>query len=400
MRLGYAKSVKIDIESVTALHDNLIPLTHSTKYEKFMLSRDRVLENLLTRYQGFTSAVVDELKKKTLEIARSYLHHGISHYDARKYRKDFEKRIQPWFDIAAEEATALVKRLRRSTYALTYIGATEGIARAMAGTDPYRISASMLDQIESKDAPAGGSLRHRMDLVFSRLLRDVADAFQLSQVAGGDNDELLARLDRAFPRKVENVKKRAVMAKLREARDTFKPDYPGRYDGSGPSGVNVSTGVIDPEEWSQILEDYYSEHFPIDSPNRTPYSRVYYSEEPTDEGRYEWELESDITEDFVRVVRAGDHEAANAQGINDFQWVSIIDGKTDTCCVWRDGLTSAEIEAKLKESEDACQAIVPPAHFYCRCRSVPMTQELMETEKSNLPDFDTWLDERAALAAA
>lgn len=384
----------------------LIPLTQSPKYEKFMSSRDRVLENLLTKYQGLTSAVIDELKKKTLEIARSYLHHGLSHYDARRFRQDFEKRLQPWFDVAAEEETALVKRLRRSTYALTYIGAVEGIARATSKSDPFKISASDLDRIESKDAPSSGSLRRRMDLIFSRLLRDVADAFQLSQVqATADPDtgrdhtiasqaELLARVERAFPRRVENVKKRAVMAKLKEA------DYPGRFDGSGPSGVSVSTGVIDPDEWDQILEDYFAEHFPIDSPNRTPYSRVYYSEEPTDEGRYEWELESEITEDFVRTVRAGDHEAALDQGITDFQWVSIIDGKTDACCEWRDGLTSAEIEAKLKESDDDCDAIVPPAHFYCRCRSVPMTQELMETEQSNLPDFDTWLDERAAMAAA
>lgn len=385
------------------------PMTASPKYEHFMKSRDRVLENLLTKYQGLTSAVVDELKKKVQQIASSYLHHGLSHYDARKRRSQFEKQLQPWFDIAAEETFALIKRLRRSTYALAYIGQTEGIARATGDVDPIHIPTSTLDQIAGKDAPSGGPLRHRIDLAFSRLLRDVCDSFHLSQVMAtpaedGSPDrtpesaaDLVARVGRAFPRRVENVKKRAVMAKLQESFG-----FPGRHDGSGPSGVSLSFGVISPDEWSQILEDYFSEHFPIDSPNRTPYSRVYYSEEPSDEGRYEWELETEVTEDFVRTVRAGDNDSANAQGITDFQWIAIIDNKTDDCCTWRDSLTSSEIEAKLEDehADDECDAIVPPAHFYCRCRSVPMTDDIQETEQSDLPSFDDWLAENAKAANA
>ncbi len=369
-----------------------------------------MLEDLLTKYQGLTGAVVAELEKHTLQIAKSYLHLGLSHYDGRKLRGQFEKQLQPWFDIAAGETVALVTRLRRSTYALTYLGATEGIARATGSAEPVHLTSQLLDRVSSKDAPSGGPLRHRVDLAFARLLRDVLDAFQLSQVmsvTGEDGSpdrtpqaaaDLLARISRAFPRRVKNVKKRAQMAKLKEASGF---GIPGRFDGSGPDGIMVSTGTIEPEEWKQILEDYFSEHFPLDSPNRTPYSRVYYSEEPTDEGRYEWELESEVSEDFIRSVRSGDNDAANAQGIDDFQWVSIIDGKTDECCVWRDGLTTSEIEAQLEgdHADDSCDAITSPAHPYCRCRMVPMVAELKEVEHSNLPSFDEWLSSEAVQAA-
>jgi hypothetical protein len=110
--------------------------------------------------------------------------------------------------------------------------------------------------------------------------------------------------------------------------------------------------------------------------------------------RYTWEVEQELTEDFVQSVRSGEQEAAKAQGINDFMWIAILDKATDECCALRDGHSSSEIEDMLDQgkldSED-CDAIVAPGHFNCRCQSAPMTDDLPERVEIDYGSFDDWL---------
>lgn len=369
----------------------LIPLSDSHKYTQVMKGRDSSLERFLRKYLNHMGAPIGILKKKAKEIALLITYSGMSHYDFKRKREEFEKRLHPWFEMATQETLALFLRMRRTTYALSYQGQTEAISRAHGEVVPAR--ANLHDATHS-DTPSGGKLKARVELAYSRILRDVLDAFQLSQVLATDSlpesqQAMLDRLDRAFPRKRPDTKPRKVMAKMTEAQSLF--DKPNLNDGF------LSFGVIEDSEWKQILEDYFREEFPEGSPNRTIYSRVFYSEATEDQGRYEWEIESEATQDFVQKVREGENDAANAQGITDFQWVSIVDSKTDECCLWRDGLTTKEIEDKLDgdHSDDECDAVNPPAHFYCRCRLVPMTEELNHTTETGLLDFEDWLDQKA-----
>lgn len=396
-----------------------VPLTDSPKYVKFMASRDRALELLLQKYLNHMGAVVASLEHRTLDAATVMGAKGLSPYDLKKKRADFEKRLDPWFHMAAEETLALMTRLRRSTYALSYLGHTEAIARTLDKFTPTRLTGKDLDEVASSDSPFGGKIRHRLELYYSRLLRDVLDAFQMAQVMATDGDpesasSMLDRIRRAFPTSRPDTRPSKAMAKMREAA-AFRGPIPGMAGGSGggqrvdvassasDESLSFTSGVIEPAEWNQILEDYFSEQFPEGSPNRTPYSRVYYSEsDATDEGRYGWEVERDVTEDFVRQVRDGENDAANAQGITDFQWIAIVDSKTDDCCLWRDALTSAEIQAELESgdhSDDECTAIMAPAHFYCRCRNAPMTDDIPNVESSDLPSFEEYLAAQAAKAA-
>jgi len=374
----------------------LRPLTKSSRYEDYMRGRDIALERLLQKYLRHVGATVSVLKKKAAQIAVHLVHAGVTHYDFKKNREQFEKQLEPWFNIAAQETDSLLRRLRRTTYALSFAGQSEAIARSTGKAEAWHLSTSDLHGVERRPAPSGGQLSIRTDFLYSRLLRKVVDAFQLSQVqASGENNQetiqdVLARIDRAFPRRITDTKPRP-MARLREAGRLF--DKPTLNDGQG-----VSAGTIDPEEWDQILEDYFTEQFPPDSPNRTMYSRVFYTDAPEDQGRYEWEVEADVTQDFVQSVRDGENDAAKMQGINDFQWISIVDSKTDDCCLWRDGLTTSEIERELESdhSGDDCDATVPPAHFNCRCRLAPMTEDLPEPDLTpGLPSFDEWLDAKS-----
>lgn len=361
------------------------PLLASHKYSSFMQGRDHVLESLLQKYLRHMGGVLSVLEKKAREIALQINVQTMTHYDFKRNRDRFANQLHPWFEMAGAEITTLIIRLRRSSYVLSYAGQAEGIARVTGKAHLYKIN--HLDQISHSDTPSGGKLHLRVELILRRIFNDVVDAYQLSQVMASDDlgesqKDMLARISRAFPTKKKDSKPRKLLARLKES------DRPGLNDSF------LSFGVIEPDEWNQILEDYFSEEFPQGSANRTIFSNVFYSDAPEDEGRYEWEIEKEVSQDFVQQVRDGENDAATAQGITDFQWVSIIDNKTDACCEWRDGLSSKEIEEALdnEHSDDECDATTPPAHFFCRCRLVPMTAELNESPTSGLMDFETWLN--------
>jgi len=353
----------------------MIPLTESHKYASFMQGRDRALEKLLLKYLEHMGPIVSTLKKKCLTLAG--LHQGLDHYQFRQKTQEFEQSIRPYFIMAAEEANALLTRLQKTTYLLSYIGQAEGIARS---TGKLRVARPSASDVDTRGAA----------LAFSRLQRKVVDAFQVSMIATDQDHPFdFSRIEKAFPKRTSSKPKRKILAKMQEA------DRPGLNDSF------LSFGIVEPDEWDQILEDYFAEEFPPNSPNRTPYSRVFYDESnPEDQGRYEWELENEVTEDFVQQVRDGENDAANDQGITDFQFIAVIDSKTcDDCCSPRDGLTSKEIEEKIASGEipDACNGkILPGLHRFCRCRSVPMTDDLNETPRSNLMSFEDFLDSKAS----
>jgi hypothetical protein len=75
-------------------------------------------------------------------------------------------------------------------------------------------------------------------------------------------------------------------------------------------------------------------------------------------------------------------------------WIAIIDDKTDDCCLKRDGLTSTQIEEKLRGEweKDECQAKVTPAHFNCRCRMAPVSDDLPDQAPADFGGFDEWLN--------
>ena len=164
----------------------------------------------------------------------------------------------------------------------------------------------------------------------------------------------------------------------------------------------VNFEFLDSETWDGIVNDYAADYGQVNrSPEGITDAVNPFNDEPITDSLqtryyYEWEIERDATHDFVKLVRDGQVDAAKENGITDFIWIAILDDRTcEKCCEWRNGLSSSMIEKRLKEDaelEDACDAIVPPAHFNCRCTVAPMTDDLevydiSQTEK----EFDQWL---------
>lgn len=377
------------------MHPPLKKLTDSSRYEKFIHSRDLALEKIFLKYQVALNHVVTVIEERAEEIAAHMSTQSFGPEHAKSNREQFERRLTPIFQQAIAQSVSLLKEMRRTVYVLSYAGQAEGIGRALGKETKINLTKHDIKDAISSETPSGGNPLPRVELAYHRLLRKVLDAFQLSQVLQSTPTETLERIKRAFP-KAKRITKKAPVAKITESDK--KPDD-GEFH-------EYSFGTIDPDAWAAALQDYFGEYIPF---GRSPYDTVFYpvemqsigAEIPEDllEG-YQWELEQELTEDFVQNIRDGEMDAANENNIDDYAWIAIVDSATDDCCYARDGLSSTEIQDKLDAGEDMgdCDAVVAPAHLRCRCRMAPMSSDMPKEEPPDFGSFNDWLDQKAGEA--
>lgn len=338
-------------------------------YRKFTDQRNRALEQILRKYKLMIS---DEVRGAFYVIAHTFI---------------TGQKASALTYIVQDSGAAvehLVNEMRRTVHALTVTSEGEVLARIYDRPNQQIHSDK---NYQDPDLEAGGSVSRRVVYYLNNIIRKLEALSELAQVKG---EKLTAEeVSGHFPR-MTTVKKRPVLTRIKES------------DGSAKRSAkpNMSIEFVSPERWDKVLSDYMDDYVPH---NRGP--DFFYSDaEMTGAGRfpagryedktYQWELEQDVTHDFVQSVREGQLEAFEQNGITDFVWIAIVDDKTDECCLWRDGLTSQEIEAQLKTShkDDECQTIVPPAHFNCRCSLEPSTENMPDKPVSNRGDFDEWLE--------
>jgi SPP1 gp7 family putative phage head morphogenesis protein len=309
--------------------------------------------------------------------------HGIYSPQGREISKGIEAELSRTLHMAALQITEQIKRLRRGSYLLTYSSEAEAIGQATGKSTKYTLGKDRIQMVQARPSFSGGSIDDRVQMVMNRLLRKVMNVIELSAINEDEIDVMAERLERALP-KVKAVpteqRNLSLGKKLQEADRDRGPD--------------MSFGLIDDETWEEWVDDYKAEYVPSWRGPENAYDVRTPSGADTRTEIYAWEMEQEITQDFVYQVRQGQIEAAKENGIQDYVWIAIVDNRTDDCCLWRDGLTTKEIEKILKteRSDDDCQAIVPPAHFNCRCVLAPMVEEMPERPESNIKDFEDWLN--------
>ncbi len=365
------------------------PITESPRYDEFIKSRDAVLESILRKYQRALDRAVDHLRDLAVaRVAHAHVSNKDLHY--LKYSMStLEHYLDRDFEHVERDVSMLLYRMRGTVYALSHVGQAVAIQRSLGKDATFDLTWKKIESFSKKEMRGGGPIEHRAWLGFERLKRKIVDAYQRGILFDETTQEVIDRVLSAFPKavKYKRVPTELRRPKLKEAEGE---DNPTAFSLSKKLGD--TNGIIEPELWDQMVNDYTDSEIPFYA-NRAPMSEETYYEE---HGKYEWEVENEATQEFVDQVRAGEIDAAKENGITDMVWIAVIDGKTDDCCLERDGLTVTEIEDALDSGtiDDDCDATVPPAHFNCRCRIAPLTDDLPEKAPPNDGSFDEWLDQR------
>lgn len=373
------------------------------RYRTFIRDRDAALERIHFNAQLATSDTLAQFLGWVL------LHIGNAYPDLEKMPARSSRRYRHLRDSlelmarsAALNMTQTIQRLRANSYVLSRVGETEALARAAVRPMQYTVRPEDVSRETSRPANAGGDLEARVELYLSRIVSKALDKLSVQLLVGMPRDAALKRIASGFPTRtlqkrpsntLKDIKAREASSDDPFGRD-FVPKDPGSIDDPLKEPEPLTTGFVSDQEWDDMVDAYKDEFVPT---GRDPLTVV--GLKPDDLGgegqpMYGWELEQDVTDEFVTSVREGQVAAAKEQGIMDFIWIAVLDNRTDECCAWRDGLTSSEIQTALKEGDhagDECRALVPPAHFNCRCTISPALDNVPDQGSPDTQSFEEWL---------
>lgn len=377
--------------------------TESPIYKKFTRERDQVLERIHNKAQAQVNDILRGLFARAMEIVAyrysQILPDSMLTQAARAQIYSLDLSIDAAFTLGVKEIVPVIQRMKAASYALSVAGEAEAIGLAMGKAAKGNVPQGRA-QAQGEETFSGESLSARVTYALSNIRRDIMSAVEQAHVMGENTQECLERVRRALPSyRLVRRPKRAL--KVKEAEIKAPGQEFERYEiGTKKEPVSFSMGFIDPDVWDDIVEDAMEEYRPkvlIDGAlvdPRSPKTDALFE----DEQRYSWQIENEVTNEFVHGVREGQNETARQNGITDMMWIAVIDDKTcEKCCAWRDGLSSRQIEEKLATThkDDDCQVIVPPAHFNCRCDIAPILEDMPEAPESLLPEFTEWLMSKA-----
>jgi hypothetical protein len=282
------------------------------------------------------------------------------------------------------------KKLRKLSYLMTFAGEQQSINNTgLVAPNSRLASDTLLKQVHKPTTL--GSVNGRVFIAMARIRRDVMDAVEMSRIMGDDASDAINRALSCFAKP-----ERVVMPKVLPRAASYKEAGFGNRRNNEEELIDSSPlDFMTEEEWNELIEDYKTDFIPKWRDPRYALDKTY-SDMEGGSGQivYPWELENEVTEDFVQTVRDGEHAAAKEKGITDFVWIAVIDKKTDECCLKRSGLTTREIEDKLKSGElnrEVCAATVPAAHFHCRCKLAPATDDLPDIPDDAGDKFESWM---------
>lgn len=384
-------------------------LNHAKGYRKFVNGRDEALEIILRNFRLRVSDHTRKAFKKILEIVQ-IKYPMLINSPLRHEMDRIELQIQQAFDQLGHEITQELTQMRRKTFMLAYAGEAQAIAQTLAKSPSMDLSRNKIEMSAlTKKLANGLSPFESFNLKFSKIRRQIISALEYSLAFGEPVDKALGRVYLQFPKQKELAKK--AVLKTVKVEEANRPKFSTYGPKDESSAVEITPDRKSPvhgfewdqETWGQVIDDLGSEYVLTDRSPETffditnPYNDLPIKDVEEGDKIYAWEIENEVTHDFVEQVRSGQIEAANKNGINEFVWIAILDDRTDDCCEWRSGLLTSEIEARLKtdKADDSCDAIVPPAHFNCRCTLAPASSDLEAVDNSDTErEFSEWLNER------
>lgn len=329
-------------------------------YKKFVDDRDRALEAI---HANYALRINNEIRLAFGDIAFAF---------SKGYTPAYSTLIK-----CAVNCQQWINQMRKTVFYLAGASEAEILGRIRQTKTVFNPTNYDL----TTDMTNGGSFAERLFYALRKIVRKLQDfqdraALEKRQLS---REEIMS----AFPKKKEIPP--IILKKVREIKESDADHAP----------IDISHSQISDDEWEDILYDYKAA-YDIDA--RGPEEVLGYR---TSKGErravYGWEIEQDVTHDFVKATREGQTDAARQNGIKDFVWITVIDNRTcdcTGCCLPRDGLTTSEIARLLKTKwrNATIQVTVPPAHFRCRCTLAPVTKDLPDVPNSLIGDFNDWLE--------
>lgn len=360
-------------------------LLDSPKYKKFTQDRNKALEQINLNAQLDISRITHEaLDRVTGYLSRISLLRDINASAVQILSDDINAVISKIFQTTIFEISNRMMNMRKHTFIITYLAELEAIARATKKTTSVSLHHFKLkiEHQKKRDTLVGKGLQTRIWQIFFRLNQDITDRFMKAVIIGLSPADIVKSAMQAYPEiKGYKLPPRAIKP-IREA-DSDNPDKPDKE-------FDFYFGLTNDSDWDMAVQAYKDTELPM---SRFDFEGA--SQDP-EAGyfKYQWELDQEVSDDFVQQVRDGQVSAATDMGIKEFVWVAIIDNKTcEECCYPRNGKTTTEIEKMLANGEldkHHCDARVPPAHPYCRCDIGPVGN-VDEVEGPNWKNFDDWL---------
>ena len=358
-------------------------------YRKFVNARDVALDKI---FRNFRLKNTDLLNETFINVLTQIKMKYSLMQTQRDALKNLEQDLQNIFRQTVFQMTVELNRYLKMGYMLSQAGEAQAIAKV---TDKKAVIKLSANAIHNKTIRLDKYIKD-VALRFSKLRRDIVQAVEHSIVQGETEAQCLGRVWlKALPKR-KALPKKPILKKVKvtEADKPQMKDNPRLF-------FDVD---FDQETWDNLVDEYKKEFIPVDrSPAsftdiKNPYNDLPIREDIDEADKiYDWEVEQTTTHMYVEMVREGQVDAANQNGIDDFVWISILDNRTcEFCCDWRHGLLTSEIEKRLDqepELADDCDATVPPAHFNCRCTIAPASKDLERVDNSEIEkDFDTWLE--------
>lgn len=388
----------------------MLKLNAQRGYRKFVDERDGALEVILRNSRLRISEMTAVTFRKVLESIQ-LKYSNILHTSSRHMMDQLEGQVQGLLDHLAFQIWIEIIEMRKKAFMLSYAGEAQAIAQTLAKSPKLALSKVRLDQMMNKNFSNGLSPHKSIGLQFSKLRRQITSSLEYSVAFGEPVDKALGRIFLLFPRQGELPKRRVLKpVRLTEAtKPTFslydqlgsEPELATVLDFSSSRQAPVHGFDWDQETWDKVRNEISGDYALTNrSPEnyvdlKNPFNDLPIREKvPGVDKIYLWEVENEVTNDFVENVREGQVEAAKKQGITDFVWIGILDNRTDECCAWRSGLTTKEIEEKLKTeyADEDCRAVTPPAHFNCRCTLAPASEDLVAVDNNDMErEFSEWL---------
>lgn len=376
-------------------------LANNTFYRKWSNQRDEAAERLLDNTKRKTTEITDWAFVRAIEMLKArYSNLHTNGIPSENQITHFAHDLGNVFNHASHNIYLETIKLRKLAWMLSHVAEAVAVASVYKTKPVVKASKQEVEKLEDLDPKLLARILHR----FTTLRNRIMQAIGYSLIHEEDVEKAVGRVYKLLPprERLTSIRKLKRLTKVREA------DVPRDFEDRGSDAMTFSTTGefydwhFDPTTWQKIYDEYDKEYLYNDrSPAavfdiKNPWNDEPIREDiPSNEAFYGWEVEQEVTHDFVTAVRNGEITAAKQNGVDDFLWIAILDKKTcEVCCEWRDGLTTKEIEAKLADSselKEACDAIAPPAHFNCRCRVAPFSESLEPFEPDTDVELDAWM---------